>query len=105
MGKPIHGWDQQNGTFEPTPGIGKGLMVDRETTTGRKAIMTRTFLRPRRLPVGTTVRHPRKKVVCFNCNKPGHIARECRKPTKPLGVGTVVQKGADESDFSSGRLL
>mgnify|MGYP003471107125 FL=1 len=36
-----------------------------------------------------------KKVVCFNCNKPGHIARECRKPTKPLGVGTVVQKGAD----------
>ena len=33
--------------------------------------------------------------MCFNCNKPGHIARECRKPTKPLGVGTVVQKGAD----------
>lgn len=38
---------------------------------------------------------PQKKVVCFNCNRPGHIARECRKPTKPLNVGTVVQKGAD----------
>jgi hypothetical protein len=37
-------------------------MVDRETTTGRKAIMTRKFLRPRRLPVGTTARHPRRKL-------------------------------------------
>ena len=43
-------------------GVGKGLMVDRETTTGRKAIMTRMFLRPRRLPVETTTRHPRRKL-------------------------------------------
>ena len=62
MRRPIHGWGQQNGRFELTPGIGKGLMVDRETTTGRKAIMTRMFLRPRRLPVGTTARHPRRKL-------------------------------------------
>ena len=34
-----------------------------ETTTGRKAIMTRMFLSPRRLPVGTTARHPRKNCV------------------------------------------
>ena len=66
MRRPIHGWGQQNETFELTPAIGKGLMVDRETTTGRKAIMTRMFLRPRRLLVATTARHPRRKLCVSN---------------------------------------
>ena len=62
MRKPIHEWGQHNARIEPIPGIGKGPMVNRETTIGRKAIMTRTFMRPRRLPVGTTVRHSRKRL-------------------------------------------
>ena len=62
MRRPIHGWNQQNGTFEPALGKSIGLMVGRETTTGRKATMIRTFLGPKRLPVGTTARHPRRKL-------------------------------------------
>ena len=55
-------FEEAHSRVGPTTGIGKGLMVDRETTTGRKAIMTRKFLEPRRLPVGTTARYPRRKL-------------------------------------------
>ena len=38
---------------------------------------------------------PPRKIVCYTCNKPGHIARDCRQQPKPLSVGTVTYEGVE----------
>ena len=30
---------------------------------------------------------PPRSVVCFNCEQPGHIARNCRNPTRSEATG------------------
>ena len=39
---------------------------------------------------------PPRKIVCYTCNKPGHIARDCRQQPKPLSVGTVTYEEVDD---------
>lgn len=34
--------------------------------------------------------NPRKKLLCFNCGKPGHFARDCYAPRKKSGEGGQV---------------
>ena len=39
---------------------------------------------------------PPRQIVCYTCNKPGHSSCDCRQQPKPLSVGTVTYKRADD---------
>ena len=72
----------------------KGLMVGRETTMEKLAL---TNITDAKKTTGGTINDvPPRKIVCYTCNKPGHISRDCRQQPKPLSVGTVTYEGVDD---------
>jgi len=46
---------------------------------------------------------PSRQIVCFTCNKPGHISRNCEQRTKPLMIGSVAvtDQTGDRGDSTS----
>jgi len=36
-----------------------------------------------------------EREVCYNCNRPGHIARRCRQPRRPRGPTTADPEKAE----------
>jgi hypothetical protein len=39
------------------------------------------------------VMEKKRQGVCFNCNKPGHISKNCNEPRKPITCNTCGKKG------------
>jgi hypothetical protein len=66
----------------------------------------RTRPRPRasnfnaRKPVMASNDHQQQRLyeqrLCFNCQKPGHIASECRQPRKPFTPNTRLNKSGND---------
>jgi hypothetical protein len=51
---------------------------------GHKAVECRTR---------TINQEKNKQKICYNCNKPGHMSKECRQPRKPMTCYTCGQEG------------
>ena len=54
----------------------------------QKGLVAKSVPKESKEPSGSRVPSQSQPIVCFNCDKPGHIAKNCRNPKKgPKAMG------------------